>query len=112
MAPSHRVKFGMSRPFAESLSFEPEQNAEKTPQCGQSHVRHDRWDIAGFHDPWRNELAKAVSPDILVDGNGHEDAPCNRLVGIDSVSGGDSWESSDFDTCAGIADNDDGLWTN
>lgn len=71
-------------PPSESLAFVVKQYAEETPQYNQTHVRHDRRNIPGFDDPRSDELREAISPNILVDGDGHKDATANGLVRVDT----------------------------
>lgn len=56
-------------PTSEPLTIEVEWDGTETPERCQTHVDHDWLDEATFHDPRGDELAKAVSPDILVDGD-------------------------------------------
>ena len=71
-------------PSSESLAFVVKQNAEEAPQHNQTHVRHNWRNIPRFDDPRSNEFREAISPNILVDGDGHKDAATNRFVRIDT----------------------------
>ena len=44
------------RPSPEGLSLVVKQDAEKTPERDERHVRHDGRDIAGLDDPRCDEL--------------------------------------------------------
>jgi hypothetical protein len=67
-------------PLSENLAVVPEQNTEGTPKCGEAHIQHNRRNIAIRDDLWRDELAKTVSPEILVDSDSDEDGACDGLV--------------------------------
>jgi hypothetical protein len=70
----------VSGPLPESLAIEPEYNAEQAPKESQGHIGHDRRDVSVCNDPWGDELAKAITPYVLVDGDGDEDASGHRLI--------------------------------
>jgi hypothetical protein len=75
-------------PPAERLTLPPKHYAEEAPKQDERSVRHDRIDKPTFvsarsqidrlrnspslHSPRRNELAKPVSPHILIDSDSHE----------------------------------------
>ena len=42
-----------------------------------------------LHGPWGDELAEAVTPDLLVDSDGSKDGASDGLVAVDCVGGGD-----------------------
>lgn len=42
-----------------------------------------------LHGPWGDELAEAVIPDVLVDGDGNKDGASDGLVAVECVGGGD-----------------------
>ena len=65
---------------SEVLPQEPEYDTRETEQCGQSHIRHDRLHVATFNGPGRDELGKAVPPQIFVDGDADEDGAGDWLV--------------------------------
>ncbi len=69
---SHAVYLGVPRPLSESLSEEPENDARQTPESNQAHVRHDGGNISALDRPGGDEFGESVAPDILVDGDGHE----------------------------------------
>lgn len=73
-------------PPPECLTLVVEQYAEETPQCNQAHVRHDWRNVSRFDDPWSDEFREAISPNILVDGDGHKNAAADWLVRIDTCS--------------------------
>ena len=103
----HRV---LCRPAPEPLPLKPKKNPERTPQRRKTHVRHDRRDVAILLGPGRNELAEAVAPEILVDGDADEDAASCRFVAVDGVGGGNGGESGDLDTGAGPANDHNRLY--
>lgn len=74
------MNLGISGPLAEGLPLIPEEDAKRAPQCGQYHVRHDRRGIPVRNDPGRDELAKAITSDVLVDRDGEEDAASRWLI--------------------------------
>jgi hypothetical protein len=41
-----------------------------------------------LHGPWGDELAEAVTPDVLVDSDGSKDGARDGLVAVDCVGGG------------------------
>ncbi len=96
-------------PLPECLSVEPEQDAKRAPQRGQAHVQHDRRDVAVRDDPWRYELAEAVAPQVLVDGDGDKYRARDRLVRVDGIGGSDTGDGGDLDARAGVANDDDDL---
>jgi len=67
-------------PSPECLAEVVEQDAERTPQNDQAHVRHDRRHEAGLLDPNDDELRKAVPPEVLVDGDGDHERACDWLI--------------------------------
>jgi hypothetical protein len=67
-------------PLPEGLAIEPKYNAEQAPKEGQGHVRHDRRNVSICNDPWGDELAETITPDVLVDSYSDEDASGNRLI--------------------------------
>ena len=99
----------LRRPLPKHLALPPEQHAKRTPQKDETHVRHDGRQIPARHDPRRDELAEAVAPHVLVDGDGDEDAARDGLVAVDGVGRGDGGQRGDLDAGAGEADDDDGL---
>jgi len=105
----HGVDLAILGPLPEGLAAEPEQHAEQAPQRDERHVGHDGWDVAGLDGPGGDELAEAVAPDVLVDGDGDEDGAGDGLVAVDGVGGGDGGESGDLDTGAGVTDDDNHL---
>lgn len=101
------MNLGILGPPTEGLAEIPEHDTEETPQGDERHVGHDRRDEAGLDGPRCDELGEAVTPNILVDGDGDEDAAGNGFVGVDGVGGGDGGQGSDLDTSAGVAEPDD-----
>lgn len=99
----------LGRPPSELLSIEVEWNRAKTPQRRQAHVQHDRLDEPLLHDPWRDELAEAISPEVLVDGDGDKDRAGHGLVAVDGVGAGDGGEGGDLDACCCISNDDNDL---
>lgn len=101
------VHLVVPRPPPERLPVEPEQDAEGAPQRRERHVEHDRWDVARADDPRCHELGEPVAPEVLVDGDGDEDAAGDGLVRVDGIGGGDAGDGGDLDTGARVADDDD-----
>lgn len=97
-------------PRAKRLPIVPKQHAKKTPQRNKAHVGHDGRHVAAADDPGRDELAEAVAPDVLVDGDGDEDGAADGLVRVDGVGAGDGGEGGDLDAGAGEADDYYYLW--
>lgn len=95
------------RPSSEGLAVEPEQDAERTPQSREGHVKHDRRNVSRGHNPGRDELGEAISPKVLVDSDRDEDRARDGLVRINGIGRRDTGDSSDLDTSAGVADDDD-----
>ena len=63
------MHFTVLGPPPKHLAFVPKQYPKQTPHHRQRHIRHDRVDIPILDDPWSNELAESVAPNILVDCN-------------------------------------------
>ena len=105
----HLVNTAILRPPTHSLPKEVKHDAKATPEEDQAHVQHDGRHVAIGNDPWRDELAKPVAPHILIDRDGHEDAACDRLVGVHAVRTGDGGERRDLDARASVAHNYDCL---
>ncbi len=99
------MNLGVSGPLPEGLAVEPKQNTERAPKKGQGHVGHDGWNVAIGNDPWGDELAEAIPPDVLVDGDGDEYASGHRLVGVNGIRRRNSGKRSDLDACTSISDN-------
>jgi len=106
---SHGVNLGVSSPFSKGLPLEPEQDTTQAPYQNQCHICHDRRDIPICNNPWRDELGEAITPDVLVDRDGNEDAACNGLVRINRICGKDCWKRGNLDTSAGPSDYHDDL---
>lgn len=100
---------GVPRPAAKGFSLPPEQNPEQTPQGDQRHVGQNGRDVSVGQNPRRDELSKAVTPEVLVDGDGNKDGSGHRFVRINGVCGRNGWEGSHLDASAGEADDDDDL---
>lgn len=100
---------GLGCPPSELLPIEVERNRAKTPQRRQTHVQHDRLDEPFLHDPGCDELAEAVSPDVLVHGDGDKDRAGHRLVAVDRIGTGDGREGGNLDTCCCVSDDDNDL---
>ena len=79
------MNIAVPRPLSESLALEVEQDTKRTPQEDQAHIQHDWLHVAVSDDPWRNEFAKPIAPDVLVHCDRDEDTAGNRLVAVDSV---------------------------
>lgn len=62
-----------------------------------------------LNTPRCDELSKAITPQILVDRDGYEERSSDWLVRIDSVGTSNSWQSSDLDSSACEANNDNGF---
>lgn len=73
-------------PLPTRLTPEVERDSKQTPQHNQTHVQHYRSDITILDDPGSDELAKSVTPHILVDSDGDEDRARHRLITINSIS--------------------------
>jgi hypothetical protein len=67
-------------PLTESFPVKPEHNAEQAPKESQGHIRHDGRNVSVCNDPWGDEFAETITPDVLVDGDGDEDASGHRLI--------------------------------
>lgn len=99
----------IASPFAEGLALVIEQDAESAPKEDEGHVQHDGRNIAVGDDPGGDKLAETVAPQILVDGDGDENAAGHRFVAVDGVCRCNGGNRGDLDTCAGISDDDDHL---
>lgn len=99
----------VASPSAEGLSVLPEDDSAQAPQEYERAVRHDGRNVSRFDDPRRNEFGEAVTPDVLVDGNGNKEGASNWLVGVNSVGGHNRWDRGDLDAGCGKRDDDDRL---
>lgn len=100
---------GIPGPLPERLSEVPEDDSRAAEEGDQTHVGHNRWNVATLLNPRSNKFGESITPDVLVDSDGYEDRACDRLVGINGVRGGDGWESSHLYASAGIANDHDDL---
>lgn len=107
---SHSVDTIIPSPSPKGLAFEPEQNPEQTPKDGQSHVSHDGFHEATLFNPRRDEFREAVAPQVLVDSNGNEDTPRDRLVRVNGVGRSDCGQCCNLDTRTSISDDDNDLF--
>lgn len=99
------------RPSSESLALVVEQNAKQTPQKRERPVRHNRRDIPILDDPLSDELAESITPDVFVDRNCNEQTSRDWLVAVDCIRRHNTGQSSDLDTSAGVANDDNDLPT-
>lgn len=88
---SHRVNLRVARPLPERLPVIPEDDAAGTPQDTQRHVRHDRRDVPALDDPGCDKLRETIPPQVLVDGDGHEDGTGHWFVRVDRIGRADGW---------------------
>ena len=100
---------GVPAPLPEFLADKVEQDAKRAPQEDERHVQHDGRDEAIGNGPWGDELAEAVTPNVLVNSDGDEDGAGDRLVAVNCIGGGDGGDGGDLNTSAGIADDNNGL---
>jgi hypothetical protein len=101
----HAMNFREPCPLPKRLTEIPENNACRTPQYNQTHVRHDGWNIAALDDPRRDELGEPIAPDILIDSDSDEDRACDGLVRVNRVRRGDGWKCCDLDSGTCISNN-------
>ncbi|KAL9599419.1 MAG: hypothetical protein Q9219_003856 [cf. Caloplaca sp. 3 TL-2023] len=99
----------ISRPDSEILAVEPENYPKKAPESDQTHVRHDGIYEPALLNPGVDVFREAVTISILVDGDGNENASCNRLVRIHCVGRGDGRQRGDLNASTGVSDDDDDL---
>lgn len=79
-ASSEIVNGAVSGPLAECLPVEIKWNRARAEEKDEAHIQHDRRVPTGRQTPWRDELAVAVAPQVLVDGDCHEKAASHGLV--------------------------------
>ena len=103
------MNLSTSTPNPEFPLFPPEQNPERSPQCDETHIGHNGRNVARTDDSGRDQFGEAVTPDILVDSDGNEDAAADGLVRVDGVGAGDGREGSHLDAGAVKADYYDNL---
>lgn len=82
---------GLSSPPSESFPVKVKRDRKETPHGAQTHIHHNGLDKSTFLDPFSNEIAEAISPQILIHSNRHENRACNRLIAVNGVSTGDGW---------------------
>ena len=98
------------RPPTKRLSIVIEHNPARTEHKSQTHVHHDGPDEADVLGPGGDELGEAVAPEVLVDGDGDEDAAGDGLVAVDAVGAADRGDGGDLDADQRVADDDDCLF--
>jgi hypothetical protein len=103
----HPVDLAVPGPSSERLSLVVEQNAEQTPKQDKRGVGHDGWNVPVGDDPGGDELAEAVAPHVLVDGDGDEQAAGDGLVRVDGVGADHAGQGGDLDAGARVANEDD-----
>jgi hypothetical protein len=96
-------------PLPESLPNKIKDNTKRAPQEDQAHIEHDGRYNACLDRPRRNELRKAVAPEILINGDGDEDGARDGLIAVNCVGGGDGGDAGDLDAGAGEANDYDDL---
>jgi len=99
----------VSGPLPEGLAIEPKYNSEQAPKEGKGHVRHNGWNISVCRNPWGDELAETITPDVLVDRDGDEDASSHRFIRVNCVCRRNSGQCSYLDACTSISNDNDGL---
>lgn len=99
----------MRSPLPTLLSPEIKDDSKRAPQNYQTHIHHYGRQIAVLHGPLGDELAKAVPPEVLVDGDSDKDRASSWLVTINRICACYCWEGGDLYAGAGISNNDDGL---
>lgn len=82
---------GLSSPPSEFLPVKVEWDRKETPHRAQAHIHHNGLDKSTFLDPFGDEIAEAISPQILIHSDRHKNRACNRLIAVDGVSTGDGW---------------------
>lgn len=103
------MDFRLGRPFPAPLTPEVKGDAKQAPQCEEAHVQHNGREIAILLYPRRDELAKSVAPDVLVDGDGDKERAGYGLVAVDSVGTGNGGERRDLNPGSSVAYYDDCL---
>jgi hypothetical protein len=81
----HLMHLAVLSPPPEHLPLVPEQHAKETPQYRERHIRHDGFDVPRPNNPRGDEPAKAITPHVFVDGDGHEDRSGDGFVRVNGV---------------------------
>jgi hypothetical protein len=81
---------------------------------GVMNLQNDHGQSSGINEvglmiQYQNLLSKAVSPQVLVHGDGYHERTSDGLVRIYSVSGDHGGKAGDLDSGAGVADDNDDL---
>lgn len=97
------------RPLPKSLPIEVKEHATRAKRKSQTHVQHNRPNKTDLLCPRRDELAEAIAPDVLIDGNSDEDAAGDGLVRVNAIGAADGGDGGDLDAGAGIANYHDSL---
>ena len=83
----HIVHLALLSPPPKSLAHEVKQDTEETPQCNETHVRHNGRNIARADNPGCDEFGEAITPEVLIDSDGHEDRTSHRFVRVNAFLG-------------------------
>lgn len=92
----HLVDPRLACPSPELLPVKVEWNSKQTPQSTQAHVQHNRLYKATLCNPWGDELAEPIAPQILINRNSDKDRAGNGLVAINSIRADDCWQGSNL----------------
>lgn len=105
----HAMHVRVSCPLSKRLAIVIEWDGKKTPQDHQAHIEHNGGLISVSFRPRCDKLAEAITPDILVHGDGDEDRSSDGLVAVNGVCTGNGWDRRHLYAGASVADNDDWL---
>jgi len=94
-------------PPTERLAAEVKDDSEQTEEQHERTVGHDGRNVAVLGDPVVDKHRESVTPDVLVDGDGDEQAAGDGLVTVDGVGRDHGGQSGDLDAGARVADDDD-----
>lgn len=63
---------GLSGPPSEFLPVKVERDRKKTPHRAQTHIHHNGLNKSTFLDPFSDEIAEAISPQVLIHSDRHK----------------------------------------
>ena len=107
---SHAMYFWVLCPLPECLPIIPKDDSSQTEEENQRHVGHNRRNVPALDNPRSDEFRESISPDVLVDSDGHKYGTCNGFIRVDWVGRGDRGKRGNLNASTSVADYHDDLW--
>lgn len=101
----HGMHIRFRRPLPAPLPEEIKHSTKRTPEHHKAHIEHNRRDISSLLSPGSDELAKPITPQILVDRDCHEDRAGHWFVAVDGIRTGDRRKRHNLNPGTRITDN-------